>query len=409
MASNQIRRAAIARPNAKTRAKGAPFWAPRFWHGMTLPVWLRLLAQNRFAVSPCRLATAFSITAIALVNSGFALLQSLLLGRRIARTEIVAAPIFILGHWRSGTTLLQQLLAQDERFTFPTAYECFAPRTSLVTGWFVTRWLRYLLPSRRPMDNMSAGPGEPHEDEFALCSMGLPSPYAQLAFPNRPVPEELLDFDQFPPEETRRWQDALLRFIRQVTWRAGGKALVLKSPPHTARVRLLLELFPNARFVHIVRDPRRVFPSTVWLWKSLYRVHGLQRSNSDGLEQKVYRDFTRIYRAFWRQRELIPSGNLCEVRYEDLVHDPIGQMQRIYEQLSLDEFAQVRLKIERYFEKEKHYQTNRFEIPPEMVAEISRRWGEFIREYGYDVASPIAPRCADADHLPVKSMLTSSS
>ena len=33
------------------------------------------------------------------------------------------------------------------------------------------------------------------------------------------------------------------------------KRIVLKSPAHTARVRVLLELFPKARFVHIIRDP----------------------------------------------------------------------------------------------------------------------------------------------------------
>jgi omega-hydroxy-beta-dihydromenaquinone-9 sulfotransferase len=394
---------------ARTRAKRRPFWAPKFWHGMTLPVWLRLLAQNRFAVSPRLWPAALSITAVAVINSGFALLQSLVLGRRIARTEIIAPPIFILGHWRSGTTLLQQLFAQDDRFTFPTAYECFAPQTSLITGWFVTRWLHHLHPSRRPMDNMTTGPGEPHEDEFALCSMGLPSPYSQLAFPNRSLSAEPLDFDGFPPKVTRRWKAALLRFVRQVTWRAGGKPLVLKSPPHTARVRLLLELFPNARFVHIVRDPRRVFPSTVWLWKSLYDVHGLQRPNCEGLEQKVYLDFTRMYRAFWGQKQLIPPGNLCEVRYEDLVGDPVGQMQRIYEQLRLDQYAQVRPKIEQYSTKHKDYQTNRFELPPETLDKIMRRWGDFIREYGYDVTAPIAPSNASTDPHSAKSMLAASS
>jgi omega-hydroxy-beta-dihydromenaquinone-9 sulfotransferase len=174
-------------------------------------------------------------------------------------------------------------------------------------------------------------------------------------------------------------------------------------------VRLLLELFPNARFVHIVRDPRRVFPSTVWLWKSLYDVHGLQRPNCEGLEQKVYLDFTRMYRAFWGQKQLIPPGNLCEVRYEDLVGDPVGQMQRIYEQLRLDQYAQVRPKIEQYSTKHKDYQTNRFELPPETLDKIMRRWGDFIREYGYDLTAPIALSNASTDPHSAKSMLAASS
>jgi hypothetical protein len=175
----------------------------------------------------------------------------------------------------------------------------------------------------------------------------------------------------------------LLHFLRQLTWRAGGKPLVLKSPPHTARVRLLLELFPDARFVHIVRDPRRVFPSTVWLWQSLSEVHGLQHPRGGGLERRVFRDLSRMYRAFWKQKELIRPENFCEIRYEDLVRNPVAEIERIYERLRLGQFDQVRPKIEQYFEREKTYQTNRFQLEPEAEAEIARRWRDFNQAYQY--------------------------
>jgi omega-hydroxy-beta-dihydromenaquinone-9 sulfotransferase len=383
MACNQLSSAATPRAHDPARGKRRGLFAVTVWHGMTFSVWLRLLARNRFAVSPRYWLAALSITAVSLVNSCFALLQSLLLGRRMGRTEIREPPIFILGHWRSGTTLVQQLFAEDDRWAFSTAYECFAPKSAQVTAWFVTRWLAFLHPGRRPADNMSAGPNEPHEDEFALCSMGVPSPYAQLAFPNRPQGEEFLDFAGAAPAAVRRWQAGLLRFMRQVTWRAGGKRLVLKSPPHTARVRWLLELFPDARFVHIVRDPRSVFPSTVALWKSLHRVHGLQRPRSECLEEHVYRSFIRMHQAFRRQRGDIPPDNLCEVRYEDLIRDPLGAMRQIYEQLRLGQFECIRPRIEQYFAKRKDYQTNRYELSPQTAAEITRRWGDFLHEYGY--------------------------
>jgi hypothetical protein len=148
-------------------------------------------------------------------------------------------------------------------------------------------------------------------------------------------------------------------------------------------VRWLVELFPDARFVHIVRDPRSVFPSTVALWKSLHRVHGLQRPRSEGLEEHVYRSFTRMHQAFRRQRGEVPPNNLCEVRYEDLIREPLGAMRRIYEQLRLGQFERVRPRIEQYFAKRKDYQTNRYELSPQTAAEISRRWGDFLHEYGY--------------------------
>ncbi len=369
-------------PTAKVKGNRYPFWAPKFWHGMTLGIWLRFIARNRFAFSPSRLHIAVAITLVAAINSAVSFVQWLFLERRVARTPIEHQPIFIIGHWRSGTTLLHELLVLDERFAFPTTFDCFAPSESLVLARFVNRWLRWLLPKRRPMDNMAAGWDRPQEDEFALCNMGLTSPYAQIAFPNRPQGEEYLDMQSVPSEERERWKSGLLRFMRRLTWRA-NKPIVLKSPPHTARIRLLLELFPDARFIHIVRDPYVIFSSTVRLWKSLYDVEGLQRPRFDGLEDYVYRMFIRMYRAYIAQKDLIPPENLYEVRYEQLVRDPLGQMQAIYDRLRLGGFEQARPEIEAHLAKEKDYQTNRYELPDATRAEITRRWGDLIGQLGY--------------------------
>jgi hypothetical protein len=382
VSNDQPIRISAARAPDEAVGNRKAYWAPKFWHGMTLRVWLRLLARNRFAVDPGLWPVALVVTAVSVVNSALALLQTLLYGRRIARTEIRQPPIFVIGHWRSGTTLLHRLLVQDDRFAFPTTYDCFAPKSSLVSSWFVRRWLGFLHPLRRPMDNMTDGFGYPHEDEFALCSMGLESPYAQYAFPNRPQGEESLDFEGLAPVEVDRWKAGLRWFLQQLTLRS-GKPIVLKSPPHTARIRLLLELFPGARFVHIVRDPIAVFPSMVWTWKSVYRAHGLQQPRFEGLEEYVYRTFVRMHRAFRQQKNLIPPGNLCEVRYENLVQDPLGAMNAIYEQLNLGEFDRVRPNLETYLAAHEDYQTNRYSVSPETRAEISRRWGDFMREYGY--------------------------
>ena len=125
------------------------------------------------------------------------------------------------------------------------------------------------------------------------------------------------------PAELARWKRLFVRFLKEVTVRT-GKRLVLKSPPHTARVPVLLDLFPDARFVHIVRDPRVVFPSTVNLWKTLARTHGLQRPEWPGIEEKVLREFRVIYDRLEEARPLFKPGQFAELRYEELIKDPLG-------------------------------------------------------------------------------------
>ena len=363
-------------------AKGRP-WELRIWSGMLLSGWLGLLARNRFAVSPSRIPMALIMTALSCFNSFTRLLQESIYGRRIAATEITKDPIFVLGHWRSGTTLLHELLITDPRHTFPNTYTCFAPNHFLLTERFVTWWLRYLLPPRRPMDNMAVSFEHPQEDEWALCNMGLPSNYLHQAFPNRPPPfREYLDLRAVPPEALQRWKRKFHWFLTCLTVKS-PKRIVLKTPQHTCRIRVLLEMFPNARFVHIVRNPYVILPSTIRAWKSMSQYHGLQVWRFEGLKEMVMENFNRMYEIFEEERRLIDPGRFCEVRFEDLVRDPIGRMRRIYASLGLDGFEQARPAMEQYAAGMADYQPNRYELDAETQEEIGRCWKGYAEKYGY--------------------------
>lgn len=354
---------------------------------MIATAWFPMLVRNRFRISPRRWAMAVLMSGFSLMNLALSLLQSLLMGRRIARTEVEGDPIFVIGHWRSGTTLLHELLVLDGRHTYPNTYDCFAPNHFLVSAPVFRPTLKILLPKQRPMDNMAAGWDCPQEDEFALCNMGVPSPYLTIAFANDPPQnQEYFDLSEVSAEGRARWKKGLLWFLKCLTLRT-RKRVVLKSPPHTFRIRVLLEMFPKARFVHIIRNPYTIFPSTVNLWKRLYRNEGLQVPRYEKLEEHVYETFERMYEVFERDRQLIPAGQLCEVRYEELVADPIEQMRTVYERLELGDFEKVRPALESYFAAKADYKTNRYQMSPEMQAEITRRWGFFFERYGYPVES----------------------
>ncbi|HEX5444861.1 MAG TPA: sulfotransferase [Pirellulales bacterium] len=371
------------RKGGKKSASKTREWAPRFWTGMDFFAWWRLLWRNGFRVHWRLWHHAVFITLISIFHTVYRWWQWPWVGWRANRTEIEQDPIFVIGHWRAGTTLLHELMVLDERHTSPTTYECLVPNHFLFSEDFSRRWLNFLLPAHRPMDNMPAGWDRPQEEEFALANLGLPSPYLTIAFPNNgPKDEEYLTLEGLSTKEVERWKRGLTQFLRQITYRR-PKRIVLKSPPHTCRIKTLLEMFPGARFVHIVRDPYVLFASTANLWKTLYRKHGMQQPTYEGVEEYVFRTFERMYERFEADRERIAPDRFCEVHYEELVRDPAGALRTIYEKLRLDEFDKVLPALEKYIAAAEGYRTNRYELSPELRDEVTRRWAGFIRQYGY--------------------------
>ena len=359
-------------------------WAARLWHGMDLFAWMRLLVRNDCAVQPPYWHIAAVASAASVMNSTLRVLTEAVYGGAVARTPIRHAPLFIVGHWRTGTTLLHELLILDPRHAFPTTYQCLAPHHFLLTQRSFPRLLWFLMPSRRPMDNMAAGYDKPQEDEFALAVLGAPSPYLTVAFPNHPPQDQdALDLERLSPRALAGWKRTFLHFLRGLTF-ADPRRLVLKSPTHSCRIKTLLELFPDARFVHIVRDPFTVFPSTVNLWKSLYCNHGLQTPTFAGLEEHVFRTFDCLYAKLEEGKRLLAPGRFHELRYEDLIRDPEGQMRLLYDRLGLGGFEEALSGIRKYLAEHAGYQTNRYpSLAPELRAEIARRWAAVIGRFGY--------------------------
>lgn len=355
---------------------------------MTVSAWFRMLRENRFAVTPTRIPLALSVTAASSANSLLAGAQSLFYSRRIATTQIPEDPIFVVGHWRSGTTLLHQLLTLDSRHTYPDTYACMAPSHFLVSRYLVPWWLGLLTPNRRPMDNVRVGWKEPQEDEWALCLAGLPTVYRSVAFPRHlPQCPDSLSLNDLPADVAQQWEQTLARFIKSIMIGQEKSRLVLKSPTHTARIGHLYRMFPQARFIHVVRDPLSVFPSTMKLWARLATDHGLQLPDKQELRTYVIDTFKQMYDAFESQRREVPENHISDVRYEDLVVDPLGQLGRIYQELDLGQYEKVRPQIEQHTTITSGYQTNRYQLSDGERQLIADRWSDFCDRYGYEVSS----------------------
>lgn len=362
-----------------------PFYSPRFWHGMRLAPWWRLLRENHFRVQPSRWAMAVGISLACPVNEALTALQHVVYGRKLRTTPLAAPPLFVLGHWRSGTTLMHELLAMDSQWGSPSTYQCFAPNHFLVSEWFFRSFANWLLPSKRPMDNMATGWDRPQEDEFALMTLGVASPYRRIAFPKHPPTDlETLDWDGVAPQTEREWLAAFDRFLRAVTQRC-QRPLVLKSPTHTGRIGLLRRTFPGAKFIHMTRDPRSLFPSTVRLWQGLDQIQALQLPEGDYLQQYVVDCLRRMYHGFHRDAAALPASQLIHVRYEDFVADPVQTLASIYDQLDLDHFRDLEPKLQNWVDTQhRQYQPNQHELPAETEALLRDQWKDYFQRYNYE-------------------------
>jgi omega-hydroxy-beta-dihydromenaquinone-9 sulfotransferase len=146
---------------------------------------------------------------------------------------------------------------------------------------------------------------------------------------------------------------------------------------------MLLELFPDAKFVHIHRSPYEVYASTRNLHRRITAFTTLQSLNDSAGSDTVYALYEEMMRQFLDDRRLIPPGNLAEVRFDDLERDPLGEMSRLYRELSLPSFAQAEPLLRRYVASQTSYRKNGFMLSEAEREQVARKWTFAFTELGY--------------------------
>lgn len=352
--------------------------------GITLGKWVRLLSQTRGDIDLAYLHRVLFISLMSVNNSLWAGVERLRFGKRLAGTDVEEPPVFVLGHWRSGTTHLHNLLSLDDRFCTPNTYQVVNPYSFLSTEAMNTRLFGWLLPKHRPMDNMEMSFDAPQEDELGLCMMCLKSLYLGISFPRlEPEFRKYLTFREASPEDRESFLDALEYFIRKLTLKY-HKPVILKSPSHTARVAMLLSRWPNARFIHVHRDPYTVFRSSQRYFDTATWYIYLQKPPRERVDAEILQRYQDLVGAFLEERTLIPPGQFCEVSYNELDAHPVQTMGGIYDALKLGEFDRVRPKIEAATQRLSGYQKNRHApLPEELRQKIHSAWKVGFEAWDY--------------------------
>lgn len=234
------------------------------------------------------------------------------------------------------------------------------------------------------MDNMEWTMQSPQEDEFALCITTFKSPCMGWFFPERRDHyDRYLTFRDVGKPEVDEWKAGLVAFLKRLTWKL-KRPLVLKSPPHTCRIKLLLEIFPQAKFVHIHRDPYAVFLSTRYMLAVNFGLHCLQHPRLHDLDEWILQQYRKMHDVFFEERSLIPAGNYYEVCFEELEQDPVGEVERIYDALSLPDFSQTKSEVQRYADSINGFQKNQFpKLDSALRGRIAEEGRMCFEQWGY--------------------------
>jgi omega-hydroxy-beta-dihydromenaquinone-9 sulfotransferase len=354
--------------------------------GSTFTNFLRLLGQNRFKIGMIGVPRTLYSAVMSFALSPFNLYEKIHCDKEIKKTVIDKPPIFIIGHWRSGTTYLHNLLSQNDQFAYPTTFQTVTPGLFLCFEDLVKPIVASSLPPKRPEDDITIGADLPNEEEYGIGNLSPYSFYNGWCFPkNLDYYYKFVLMDGISQRTIDSWKQVYQYYLRKLTLAHRGKQLVLKNPANTSRVKLLLEMFPDAQFIHIYRNPFHTYLSMMRDIETEMTLYCVQRpSNGSSFETAMVNLYNKMFEKYFQERPRIPNGNLIEVRYEDLVSRPYDEVERIHHALSLPGLRENETRLKQYITSQKSVKTHNYKIDDELKEKIYRYFKTTIDAWGYN-------------------------
>lgn len=308
--------------------------------------------------------------------------------RGIRETTLDRDPIFIIGHWRSGTTHLHNILSRDPQFSWITFLQTSMPWDFLSKLKIGPSIIERFLPKTRGMDNVRLSLDSPQEEEMALGNMGDLCYYYCYYFPSyhQEIYRRSILLEDLSEQELSELASTYRYLAKKLAYRPEnrGKRLLFKNPASTARAPFLHTTFPGAKFVHIVRNPFEVFCSTLQHFQRIMPAFAWQEWEKIDFEEVTLQSYTIIMRRYLEIRESLPDECLMEVRYEELIRAPLAVIERIYEHFGIEAGETGMNRIGAYLEEQEGYQKNRYTLTRPQIDLIRNSWAFALDEWGYD-------------------------
>jgi hypothetical protein len=280
-------------------------------------------------------------------------------------------------------------MAHDKSKGYVSNIEGYAPLMYLAFPKF-TRWLiESSLPDSRPMDNVEMGADEPTEEEYTIGSFTRYGYYTGFIFPrNFDLYSRFLTFEGMP-KHREKWKKTYYYMTQLLTLGHNGKQLFLKNPTTSYRIPDILEMYPNAKFIHTYRNPYKVYSSTVKFFDEVFAIYTLQTWDDKKMKQDILENYKLLYEKLDKDLHLIPKKNIYHSKYEDFIKAPVNSLKDIYEKLNISGWDEHKQEIIAYADSQlKEYMPNVHVTDNDVIRRVNEHWDKMRKDYGYERIEP---------------------
>lgn len=302
------------------------------------------------------------------------------------KVSLTVPPIFIIGHWRSGTSFLHNLLCQVYPAAYTTTYQAALPNNLFAFNGLIKFFVKVFMPQQRPTDAMRMHPNLPQEEELALGHEWFFSFYYWFYFPRqaRYLADEFMYLDDSQSMRSLEFRRYYKEYIRRCQLNTGGEVFISKNPVNTARISVLLDEFPDARFIYLKRNPYETLQSSMIFFQSLLSGVSLQEYEKRDVDRFLLRNYRRLICYYLETKKLIPSNHLVELRYEELIKHPAKVLSDLTARLDLGLDADLS-KAEDYLSVNRDFPSRKYRFSNDFLDEVNHTLGDLIERQGYQL------------------------
>jgi len=356
--------------------------------GSTIKNYFKILNQGKIA--PKYYFKIFLSTLVVLIATPFHVWEKIVFQKKLKNFEFKKPPLFIVGHWRSGTTLLHNMLTKDPSAAYMTTYQSVFPN-NLCSKWLFRTFMRINMPDKRPSDGVALNINFPQEDEFAFSNVQWNAYYNFFYFPKnyKEFYEKSVHHKNLSEKEIKLWYKSYDQLVKKALINSNGERVIFKNPVNTARIDKILKLYPDAKFLYIYRNPITVFFSTQQFFQQLFPTLWLHETDKKFIDKMIFEVYNNLMGDYFKYKSLIPPENLMELRFEEFEQDPVGELEKIYSELLKEDFSNVKQYFSAYFKTQKSHKKNNYLVEEDTIKSIRKHLGKYIELYNYKLPEDI--------------------